>query len=242
MAIPTSRRAFLLAAAGLPALSRTIRKKLAGIEFEIIENGPSRRSYLLIHGDESTARGVLLKHMQTSPGKACLVAGSERRVKLQGLWIDPNRLFSRAGADINLKKLNERVSGSRIKTALDWLDHRRPALINALLPPPGGLLVALHNNSKGYSLEEELPISDRSSLPARQQPHEFMLVTSEADFAILAKSPHNVLLQKNAPPDDDGSLSRLCAARGVRYVNIEAGIGKAEQQTAMLDWIEQNLP
>ena len=161
---------------------------------------------------------------------------------MQGLWIDPNRLFSRTGAERNLKLLNKRTSDARITRVLDWLDIHRPALTQALLPSAGALLIAVHNNSKGYSLEEELPISDRSSLPRLTELHEFMLVTSAADFAILSTSPYNVLLQNEAPTDDDGSLSRLCAARGVRYVNIESGIGETEEQTAMLDWIEKNLP
>ena len=43
------------------------------------------------------------------------------------------------------------------------------------------------------------------------------------------------------PQEDDGSLSRLCATRGVRYVNIEAALGNAEAQQRMLDWIERVL-
>ena len=41
--------------------------------------------------------------------------------------------------------------------------------------------------------------------------------------------------------EEDGSLSRLMAKRGIRYVNIEAGIGKAAEQKAMLDWVRSNL-
>jgi hypothetical protein len=49
------------------------------------------------------------------------------------------------------------------------------------------------------------------------------------------------VLQKAAPKEDDGSLSRLAAARGVRYVNLEVGLGHAGRQKEMLDWIEWNL-
>lgn len=31
------------------------------------------------------------------------------------------------------------------------------------------------------------------------------------------------------------------AKRGIRYVNIEAGIGKAAEQKAMLDWAQSHL-
>lgn len=179
--------------------------------------------------------------METAQGKAHLAAGLERNVRVQGLTLDPNRMFSREGALKSFTRLNPRASATKINKALDWLDQRRGALLDALLPPPGGLLVALHNNSEGYSLEDEVGLSDSVSLPWRAGPNEFMLATTQGDFDALAQSPFNVVLQKTVVPDDDGSLSRLCTARGVRYVNIEAYIGRAAEQTAMLAWLEENL-
>ena len=125
---------------------------------------------------------------------------------------------------------------------LRMLDKGRSRLIKAILPPSPGLLIAMHNNSRGYSVEDEVPISDEVSLNDRANPHEFMLATDPADFAALSKSPFNVVLQRNAPPEDDGSLSRLAAKQGVRYVNIEAGIGNVAKQQAMLGWLETNSP
>ena len=49
------------------------------------------------------------------------------------------------------------------------------------------------------------------------------------------------MLQQKAPPTDDGSLSRLAAARGRRYVNLEVGLGQTDRQKEMLDWLEWNL-
>jgi len=43
------------------------------------------------------------------------------------------------------------------------------------------------------------------------------------------------------PPDDDGSLSRLCAAESIRYVNIEAAHGNTTGQRAMLQWLESRI-
>jgi hypothetical protein len=62
-----------------------------------------------------------------------------------------------------------------------------------------------------------------------------------ADFDLLSKSGFNVVLQNVAPPDDDGSLSRLAAVRKIRYVNIEAAHGNVDGQRAMLDWVERVL-
>jgi hypothetical protein len=215
--------------------------KLAGIEFETIRNGKSNRSYLFIHGNEETAREVLRDHMKRHKGKAHLVMGKDRYVPLRGGRIDPNRLFSRVGAEANLKLMNKDMTAEEIARELNRLDRERPKLVKALLPPAGGLLVAVHNNSSAYSVQTEVPISDQTVLNDAGNPHEFFLATSPADFAILAKSRYNVVLQNKAPTEDDGSLSRLMTVRGVRYVNLECGLGKAERQREMLEWLESRL-
>jgi hypothetical protein len=125
--------------------------------------------------------------------------------------------------------------------ALDVLDRGRPKLIRALTPPPGGLTFALHNNSEGYSVTEEVPISDQTSLREPRNPHAFFLCTDPGDFDILKTSPYNVVLQQRAPSTDDGSLSRLAAARGFRYVNLEVALGQTERQREMVWWLEWNL-
>lgn len=240
--LPVSRRAWLAAVIALPGLHAQTRRRLAGIEFELIRRGSSARRYLLIHGNEQTAREVLREHMRQRDGTALLVTGSERWVTLRGLRLDPNRMFSRIGAQRSFTVLNPNVPQGRIIEALDWLDRRRDEILRPLLPPPGGLIVTLHNNSSGYSVESEIGISESVSLPTRGTPYEFMLATSPADFEILARSPFNVVLQHQPAVEDDGSLSRLCSARGIRYVNIEARIGNAAGQRGMLDWLERNLP
>jgi hypothetical protein len=125
--------------------------------------------------------------------------------------------------------------------ALDVLDRGREKLVRAITPPRGGLLVALHNNSEGYSVNDEVPISDRTSMRQPGQPHAFFLCTDPADFEVLRTSPYNVVLQQHGPKEDDGSFSRLAAARGIRYVNLEVGLGQTERQREMLDWLEGNL-
>lgn len=240
--IDVTRRTVLLAALPFALQAETKTTTLAGVRFRTIRNGKSNRSYLLIHGNERTAREVLESHMRTAQGKAHMVTGFERMVRVRGLLLDPNRMFSRVGAERSFKRLNPGAGEAKIQGALRWLDGARPALINALLPPPGGLIIALHNNSEGYSLEDEVGLSESVHLPARGVPNDFVLTTSEADFEILSNSPFNVVLQSAVLPDDDGSLSRLAASRGVRYVNIEAYIGRRADQEAMLEWVEKNLP
>jgi hypothetical protein len=235
-----SRREFL--AFGWFPLFRPRHVSLAGARFRILRNGRSKRRYLLIHGNEETARAVLTRHMETHEGAACVIESHTRHVRIGSGEIDPNRMFSRAGAEANLKLLNPAWPPARIETALAMLDRGREHLARALFPPPGGLLVALHNNSEGYSVADEAPISDERSLRDPNNPHAFFLCTDPRDFRVLAASPYNAVLQQHAPKQDDGSLSRLAAARGVRYVNLEVRLGDSDRQQEMLRWLEWNLP
>jgi hypothetical protein len=238
-----TRRDFAVAASifgWLPFL-RPKHIELAGARFRITRYGHSKRRYLMIHGNEETARAVLTAHIRSHEGIAYIVEGHTRNVPVEGGLIDPNRMFSRVGAEANLKKLNPDWPPERIAAALAVLDRGRDKLVRALFPPAGGLIVALHNNSEGYSVVDEQPISDAGSIREPDNPHAFFLCTDEGDFRKLSTSPYNVVLQKAAPKEDDGSLSRLAAARGVRYVNLEVGLGHAGRQKEMLDWIEWNL-
>ena len=241
MSAQQGRREFLATPAFLPGIFWQRHPRYAGIEFHVLRHGHSKRRYLFIHGNERTAHGVLTAHMKSHKGIAHLVTGAERNIRSGGLAFDPNRIWSRVGAEKNIQTLNPQASPQARELVLKMLDKGRSRLIKAILPPTPGLLVALHNNSRGYSVEDEVPISDRVSLNDRANPHEFMLTTTAADFTVLSKSPFNVVLQQNAPPEDDGSLSRLAAKQGVRYVNIEAGVGNVIRQEAMLAWLEANL-
>ena len=238
-AAPSRRE--LLALAWIPFLPPRY-VGLAGARFHVIRNGHSRRRYIVIHGNEETARAVLLRHIDRQEGVAFVVEGHTRNVRVDGLLLDPNRMFSRTGAEANLRSLNPEATPDRLRRALDALDHGRPGLVHALTPPRGGLLFALHNNSGGYSVRDEVPISDRVSLREPGNPHAFFLCTDPRDFELLSESPYNVVLQRTAPPADDGSLSRLAAAREFRYVNLEVGLGHFDRQREMVWWLEFHLP
>jgi hypothetical protein len=238
-----SRREFLAYASifGWIPFLRPKHISLAGARFRITRYGHSNRHYLVIHGNEETARGVLMAHLRSHQGVGYTIESHTRNVPVESGQIDPNRMFSRAGAEASLKKLNPDWPPERVAAALSVLDRGRDHLVKALFPPDGGLMVALHNNSEGYSVEDEEPISDAGSIREPNNSHAFFLCTDDDDFRKLATSPYNVVLQKKAPPEDDGSLSRLAAARGVRYVNVEVGMGHGARQKEMLDWIEWNL-
>jgi hypothetical protein len=238
-----SRREFLSAASILGWLPFFRRRhiQLAGARFRIVRNGNRPWRYLLIHGNEETAREVLTRHMRAHEGTAFVIENHTREVAIEGGKLDPNRMFSRAGAETNLKRLNPDWSPERLESALALLDRGREKLVRALRPPRGGLLIALHNNSPNYSVADEKPISDATSIREPDNPHAFFLCTSPEDFRKLSTSPYNVVLQQKAPKEDDGSLSRLAALQGFRYINLEVALGKATRQKEMLDWLEWHL-
>jgi hypothetical protein len=162
-------------------------------------------------------------------------------VTVRGLRIDPNRMFSNEGAHRSLIRLNPGASAARVANALHQLNAGRESFVRRLLPGRGGLLVALHNNSRGYSIDTEIPLSVRHSVKPGQDRHDFLLATDASDYALLESSPFNCVLQTAAPPPDDGSLSRLCARRGTRYINIEAALGRRGEQAAMLNFVLSRL-
>jgi hypothetical protein len=234
-----SRREF--AAFGWFPFLRPRHISLAGARFRIIRNGRSKRRYLRIHGNEESARLVLERHMELNDGIAYIIQGQVRNIPVDGLEIDPNRMFSRTGAEASLKNLNRQASPEQVERALRTLDAGREHLVRALTPPRGGLLIAMHNNSDSYSVNSEVAISDQTSLRQPSQLHAFFLCTDPADFETLKSSPYNVVLQQHGPKQDDGSFSRLAAARGIRYVNLEVHLGERERQREMLDWANWNL-
>ena len=235
-----SRRDFL--AFGWLPFFRRKHISLAGARFRILRNGHGGRHFLMIHGNEETARAVLTRFMETQEGTAFLIESHARNVPLDSGEIDPNRMFSRIGAEANLKSLNSAWTEGQLEHALHVLDRGREDLLRALLPPRRELIFALHNNSENYSVADEAPLSDATSLREPGNPHAFYLCTDPADYAILSQSGYNAVLQHDKPAADDGSLSHLCAQRGVRYLNLEVRLGNADRQLEMLRWANWNLP
>ena len=148
-------------------------------------------------------------------------------------------MFSRVGAEKSLRGLNDGIADTKVAEVLAFLDKDRERLLKRLLPPPGGRIFALHNN-RDYSVQDEIAASDRTSIRQPGTPRNFFLCTDPRDYEILAKSPFNVVLQSKADPDD-GSLSRLAAKRGVRYINLECAIGDYEGQLQRVRWLEDRL-
>jgi hypothetical protein len=237
MHIEMDRRTFLL---GWPLFFHRDRITLSGVDFRILSHGHSPRRYLMIHGDEDTARDVLAKYMSDHAGVAYVVTGKDRTVDIRGVKVDPNRMFSRVGADFSIRGLNPEIDVEKLIEVLDYLDRERGKLLRHLIPPKGSRLFALHNN-RDYSVQDELAASARTSIKQPAQPRDFFLCTDPKDFEILQQSPYNVVLQ-NEPNPDDGSLSRLAARRGFRYINLECAVGEFDAQMERVKWLDEHLP
>lgn len=243
-----SRRHFLafVGLAPLPLhsnqLFRNRRVRVGSVRFRIEKRGNRNRRYIHIHGNETTARTVLHQHFSATEGEAIFVETGTRAIRVEGLLIDPNRMFSRIGAEASLERLNPDASQARIDRALRRLERDLPALLASVLPNEGGLVISVHNNSQGYNIQDEIPISNAHHLPMPVEPNNFFLVTNPHDYAILARGPYNAVLQQETATPDDGSLSRLCALRGIRYLNLEAKLGEASRQQEMLTWADTSLP
>ncbi|MFN0100805.1 MAG: hypothetical protein ACKV2U_01815 [Bryobacteraceae bacterium] len=235
-----SRRTFFALAWAAPLAAGT--KKYCGIRFRSISKGQSPRRYFWIHGDETTARDALTAHMQRFRGRALLVDNPTRVIKAGAMEFDPNRMFTEAGLERNLVRLNPEASEAERRRIHKLVARDREKLLRELTPPMNGLLTVVHNNSRGYSVNDEVEISNQISIPAPGEPSDFMLCTNPNDFELLRRSPFNAVLQNEPKGEEDGSLSRLAAARKIRYVNIEVARGRDAAQRAMLEWLETNLP
>ena len=232
---------FLLASIYIFVSNQNDKVQIATIQFKVIQNGDSDRRYIWLHGDEQTARMALENHMKKNQGKAFLVEGILRESEFYGGIIDPNRIFSSLGAKANIQKYNPTWTSKQKAQRLLTIDTDRKIFFKNIFPKNGELLIALHNNYKGYNINKELGRSDAKSIKKDQNPRDFFICTNRLDFEILSQSPFNVVLQEKSPKKDDGSLSWAAIRNDIRYINIETRLGWLSQQKRMLNYIEKNL-
>jgi hypothetical protein len=235
-----TRREWLLVALAAE-LNAAKQLMIGGIRFSVVKRGGGKNRYLHIHGSETTARDVLREHMAKVKGTAYFIDSDKRNVNAAGCLIDPNRMFSREGAEKSLLRWNKDKDRAAIDASLAALERDRPKFVKSILPGKGARMIAMHNNGEGYSINDEIPISDAVHQPDQDNPRDFMLFTNEQDFERIKTGKFNAVLQKTVRVQD-GSFSVLAIEQGIRYVNIEAAIGSLEKQRAMIAYLEQALP
>jgi len=216
---------------------------IAGIQFKVIKNGESNRRFIWIHGDEKTAAILLKRHLKNNYGTAFLIENNKREVYINDYMMDPNRIFSKAGLEKNLIKFNGKISKTAIYKMVNLIANDKEIFFDRITPPNRGLLIALHNNSHAYTIDDEIPLSTEISLKNSEHPHHhnFFICTNRDDYNSLSKSPYNVVLQETNPEEDNGSLSWFANRKGVRFINIETRLGHLSTQTKMLQYIEDHL-
>ena len=202
----------------------------AGIPFDIIQSGKSNHHFIWIHGDEQTAKMALEDYMETHEGKALFIQNHEREIPFETTTVDPNRIFSHEGSKKALRKFKTNWTKKQFQNALSKLDEGRDDFFKELFPEEEGLLIALHNNSRGYNVYTEESKSTEVSIKKNQNPRDFILCTDLSDFEKLSAGPYNIVLQNRRLIEDDGSLSWASLERGVRYINIETRLGWLSQQ------------
>ena len=212
-----------------------------GIDFKVKKNGFSDVSYIFLHGDEETARMLLSEHIKGNKGRAFFIKSKEREVLLGPTMVDPNRIFSRSGAKKALKKFKPDWEPKELDKFLTELDNSRNIFLFNLFPSEGGLLIALHNNFRGYNVKDEINNSQSHSIKKDQNPRDFIICTDLKDYKKLEQGPYNVVLQNIMEKNNNGSLSWAALDNGVRYINIETRLGWLSQQRKMLKFVETSL-
>jgi hypothetical protein len=213
----------------------------AGAQFNLVENGNAPIHYIWLHGDEKTAKLALNHHISHFPGKAFFIQNDDREIPYLSTIIDPNRIFSRRGSYLTLKKFKPYWPPGTLKKALDEIDTDRIQFLEKIMPTQNGVLISVHNNSHGYNVKYEIKNSRKTSIKKKQNPRDFILCTNEADYEKLAVGPYNVVFQDTVKDRDDGSLSWESLRRNVRYVNIETRLGYLAKQKKMLEFVGRML-
>ena len=229
---------------GFDQNSKNISKSFitfAGAKFNVLQNGSTPKRYIWIHGDEKTAQLALEYHIKNYEGTAFFIENGNREIAYKTTIIDPNRLFSRDGAYYALRKFQPGWPPGSLKKSLDEIDEDRESFLNVLMPSKEGLLIAVHNNFRGYSVKDEESKSQQISIKIKQNPRDFIICTNLGDFEKLSKGPFNIVLQNKFPVKDDGSLSWEALRRDIRYLNVETRLGYLSQQKKMLQFIEETL-
>ncbi len=195
-----------------------------------------------LHRNESLAFPLLRDLLHEYPGRFVgIKTPGSRRLSLKGggskaFTIDPNRIFSEAGIERDLKQFsffNPEMAREIKSFSVAYLEKIKLA--------KGVTVIAVHNNTDGgFSLDSYLKGGSESEAAAEVfhgpgwDPDDFILVTHPDHFRALKELRFNVVLQDNARAPDDGSLSVYCGKEGIDYLNVEAEFGHSAEQDRML--------
>lgn len=150
--------------------------------------------------------------------------GTEYRISM-------NRIFTEEGIMTHLKPYSEEVHTKLSALANDIVAESRMA---------GGDIIALFNNADGgYSAESYIVGNSQSvnasevSLVKGRDTDDFYIVILPGQYERVKVIGYNTVMQ-SPEPEDDGSLSALCARKCLSYISIMTQNGDATTQGDML--------
>lgn len=148
---------------------------------------------------------------------------------------DPNRIFSKDGIKLTLKKF-----GNTSIKAEGEIEGFASKLLQ-IISPDVYCVIAVHNNTdNGFSIGEYLPGKEKANdakqinITEEQDRDDFFLTTDSLLFQLLSAKKYNTILQDNLKTIQDGSLSVYCGEKNIRYINCETEQGKIKQHEEML--------
>lgn len=224
--------------------------------------------FLSPHENEKVANAYMIRRVDDWGGTFLVLRQhGERNLKLrfqgQVYLVDPNRIFTRRGAEQSIQNLNPELDphsrayrravkraeniGKFIKKKMNRL--RRNTVV-----------ITLHNNTDGYDDDGKGGVGtvsiDRyrkklaagaafleSVFEGSQDEDDLFFINRRSDYELMAGTRWNVVLQHPQVADledeDDGSLSVLCEMKDLRYINIEAqrNPDHLDEQIKMIEFV-----
>lgn len=193
-------------------------------------------TYIHLHQNESTSLMAAKRIIAQNGGKIISLRYRGGRLisfRLHGrrYTFDPNRIFTKRGIRLTLQRY-----GTYSASAFHAVQQFSKQILHLLSKK---LIIALHNNSKRYSIllykagQRYAHDVSRIYINPNQNPSNFFFVTNARTFNYLRQKGFNVLLQ-HPHATNDGSLSVYAARHGIPYINVEAEHGHLHHQIKML--------
>jgi len=226
------------------ALSQNFTKLKLGtseVKLESIENKCDTLIFINLHNNEQTSILAIKQVLKKSCGKFLGIQSGKKReltVLFEGknISFDPNRIFTKTGIEKTLKNYNS-FSESNARIVSEFAKELLIQLSKA------ELLVAVHNNTGGYSITGILQTNQAKhdaleiNINPKHDENDFYFVTQKSKFDYFKSKGYNVVLQDNKNVEDDGSLSVYCGNRNIDYINIECESGHLNEQIKMIEEI-----
>lgn len=201
-----------------------------------------------MHDDENTGVDAVSSLLRRAGGTVVqLKHTGERLIRFEvrqidgAFFVDPNRIFTDAGARKSLADQNDLGESAVPEEALRATREFADQVLAMLDLGDAQAVLTLHNNTDdNYSVRSYQPGGAYETDAARVHladggdPDDFFFVTDAALYEALVARGFSAILQDNAKATDDGSLSVYAAQNGLPYVNVEAQHGHEAEQAAMI--------